>query len=278
MGFVNSVSIAQHIHRNVVRLSAQRCQPSIGGEGELRKDKCLPNSDHLYRTYLDNFVCLERVHASLAETIKGTVGTQVEQLREAYEASGLPRRPKKAVQRASVGETQGALLDGERGFAMAKPAKVVQYCKLGFELLQRGTSTLRELQVVCGGFAYLCMFRRALLCSLNAVFEHMKAFEGEAPVVRLALPYQVKVEIARFILLTPLAQMEFRAKVDGEVTCSDASSYGAGSVLPRGLVSLAMLHSTPAVGGTFRKNMTWFRRSVSGCSMELVHCAWRATC
>ena len=57
------------------------------------------------------------------------------------------------------------------------------------------------------------MFRRALLCSLNAVFEHMKAFESEAPVVRLALPYQVKVEIARFILLSPLAQMEFRAQV-----------------------------------------------------------------
>ena len=55
--------------------------------------------------------------------------------------------------------------------------------------------------------------------SLNAVFEHMKRFEGEAPVVRLGLPYQVKVEIARFILLTPLAQMEFRSPVDGEVTC-----------------------------------------------------------
>ena len=235
MGFVNSVSIAQHIHRNVVRLSAQHCQPVIGGECELRKDKGLSNSSLLFRTYLDNFDCLERVQASLAECIKGTVAGQVEQLREAYEALGLPRHPKKAVQRSSVGEMQGALFDGERGFAMAKPAKVVQYCRLGFELLQRGQSTLRELQVVCGGFVYLCMFRRALLCSLNAVFEHMRAFESEAPVVRLSLPYQVKVEIARFILLAPLAQMEFRAKVDGEVTCSDASSYGGGLCATKGL-------------------------------------------
>lgn len=45
---------------------------------------------------------------------------------------------------------QGALLDGEQGFAMAKPTKVVQYCQLGFELLMRGESTLKELQVVCG--------------------------------------------------------------------------------------------------------------------------------
>ena len=235
MGFINSVSIAQHVHRNVVRLGAQQCRPVIGGEGELRKDKGLPNSDNLYRTYLDNFDCLERVQADLADTIKGTVASQVESLREAYGALGLPRHPKKAVQRAGVGEMQGALLDGERGFAMAKPIKVIQYCKLGFELLRRGESTLRELQVVCGGFVYLCMFRRALLCSLNAVFEHMKAFESEAPVVRLALPYQVKVEIAQFILLSPLAQMEFRANVDGEVTCSDASSFGGGLCASKGL-------------------------------------------
>lgn len=99
MGFVNSVSIAQHIHRNVVRLSAQQSHPAIGGEGEICKDKGLPSSDHLYRTYLDNFDCLERVQVDLAETIKGTVASQVEQLREAYDKLGLPRHPKKAVQR-----------------------------------------------------------------------------------------------------------------------------------------------------------------------------------
>ena len=49
MGFINSVSIAQHVHRNVVRLSAQQCNPAIGGEGELGKDRGLPNSDNLFR-------------------------------------------------------------------------------------------------------------------------------------------------------------------------------------------------------------------------------------
>ena len=68
----------------------------------------------------------------------------------------------------------------------------------------------------------------------------MKRFEGEAPVVRLGLPYQVKVEIARFILLTPLAQMEFRSPVDGEVTCSDASTQGGGLCASKGLTSYGM--------------------------------------
>ena len=93
------------------------------------------------------------------------------------------------------------------------------------------------------------MFRRQLLGSLNAVCEHMKRFEGEAPVVRLGFPYQVKVEIARFILLTPLAQMEFRSPVDGEVTCSDASTLGGGLCASKGLTSYGMSAvSCPARG------------------------------
>lgn len=111
---------------------------------------------------------------------------------------------------------------------MPKPQKVVQYCKLCFELLSRGQSTLQELHVVCGGFVYVAMFRRAWLSSLDNVFQHMQAFEQETSVVRLPLPYLVKVEIARFILLTPLVQMDFHSEVDGEVTCSDASNVGGG--------------------------------------------------
>ena len=240
MGFLNSVSIAQHIHRNVVRWAAMAGSPPVGAEGELRKDRVMSSAAELYRVYLDNFDALERVDANLAGQIKGTVKPQVETLRDMYAEQGLPRHPKKAAERVTVGELQGALLDGEAGFAMPKPQKVIQYCKLGFELLVRGQSTLRELQVVCGGFVYLAMFRRQLLGCLNEVFEHMKRFEGEAPVVRLGLPYQVKMEIARFILLTPLAQMDFRSPVDGEVSCSDASTLGGGLCASKGLTSYGM--------------------------------------
>ena len=154
----------------------------------------MPSCSSMYRVYLDNFDTLERVDGALAESIKGTVSDQVANLRDSYEQHGLPRHPKKAVERTLKGEMQGALLDGELGFAMPKPGKVIQYCKLGWELIHQGQSTLKELQIVCGGFVYVAMFRRALLCSLNAVFEHMQKFDGEPPVVRLSLPYQVKVE------------------------------------------------------------------------------------
>ena len=232
MGFVNSVSIAQHVHRNVVKWASMA---GIGGEHEMRKDQPLSSGSRLYRIYLDNFDLLEKTESRLAGRIKGGVSDAVTQVRNMYDSMGLPRHPKKSVQRALQGEVQGAMLDGEVGFAIPKPEKVQVYCKLADELIRRGQSTLRELQVVCGGFIYICMFRRALLCCLNEVFLHMQRFEGEAPVVRLGLPWDVKVELSRFIALVPLAQMDFRVPIDGVVTCSDASKKGGGACSSIGL-------------------------------------------
>ena len=131
MGFLNSVSIAQHVHRNVVRWAAMSGKPPMGAEGELRKDRAMTSAADMYRVYLDNFDALERVDANLAGQIKGTVKPQVETARDMYVERGLPRHPKKAEERVTLGELQGALLDGEAGYAMPKPQKVIQYCKLG---------------------------------------------------------------------------------------------------------------------------------------------------
>ena len=248
MGFLNSVSIAQHVHRNVVKWAAMA---GIGGEHEMRKDKPLSSGSRLYRVYLDNFDLLERSERALADKIKGGVAEAVEQVRGMYESLGLPRHPKKSVQRAVRGEVQGALLDGEAGYAIPKPEKVQVYCKLADELIRRGQCTLRELQVVCGGFIYICMFRRALLCCLNEVFVHMQRFEGEAPVVRLALPWAVKVELSRFITLVPFGQMDFRAPIDGVVTCSDASTSGGGACSSLGLSDYGRAALNAEVRGDF---------------------------
>ena len=103
----------------------------MGAEGELRKDRAMTSAADMYRVYLDNFDALERVDANLAGQIKGTVKPQVETARDMYVERGLPRHPKKAEERVTLGELQGALLDGEAGYAMPKPQKVIQYCKLG---------------------------------------------------------------------------------------------------------------------------------------------------
>ena len=106
----------------------------IGGEHEMRKDRPLSSGSRLYRIYLDNFDLLEKTESRLACKIKGGVADAVAQVRDMYETMGLPRHPKKSVQRALQGEVQGAVLDGEAGFAVPKPEKAQVYCKLADEL------------------------------------------------------------------------------------------------------------------------------------------------
>ena len=249
MGFVNSVSIAQHVHRNIVRWSATSCDPPVGGEGELRKDKGLPSNSSLYRVYLDNFDLVERCDSATASQIKGTASAQVLQLRQDYQTMGLPRHHKKAVERQFKAEVQGALFNGQEGFAMAKPGKIWQYSLLGIELLKRGKATLKELQVVCGGFVYIAMFRRALLGALNSVWQFMQKLVDKPDKRPQSIPLAVKGELARFILLMPLAQMEFRAALCEQVTCSDASGLGGGICVSEGLTAYGVAAANSKVRG-----------------------------
>ena len=115
MGFLNSVSIAQHIHRKVARAALHNPVAKLGAHNEIRRDRPLPSSSVLYRVYLDNFDILERVDAELAGGIKGENSVFTMSLRQQYEQLGLPRHPKKAVQRQDEAEIQGAWFNGVKG-------------------------------------------------------------------------------------------------------------------------------------------------------------------
>ena len=117
MGYLNSVGIAQHIHRNVVRRSMTLTSPPLGGELELRRDKPFSHANDLVRIYLDNFDHLRKVDRRTALLLEGTPSELALSLRECYAEDGLPRHPKKAVQSKLGAEVQGAWVDGERGTA-----------------------------------------------------------------------------------------------------------------------------------------------------------------
>ena len=113
MGFLNSVSIAQHIQRRVARAALHNPLVGVGPQQEIRRDRPLPSSSVVYRIYLDNFDILERVDANLAGTIKGEALVFTLSLRHQYGLLGMPRHPKKAVQRQDGAEIQGAWFNGD---------------------------------------------------------------------------------------------------------------------------------------------------------------------
>ena len=125
----------------------------------------------------------------------------------------------------------------------------MKYIGLTWELLRRNFCTQRELQVIVGGLVYISMFRRALLSSLNAVWRLIEDLSHEPPVVRRVLPREVQCELARFVALIPLAQMDFRLVMKNQVTASDASSTGGGISVSLGLTSFGVQASQALVRG-----------------------------
>ena len=249
MGFINSVAIAQHIHRNVVRRCMGSLERPIGGECELRRDRVFSSSPHLFRIYLDNFDEMKKVDRTLAGLLVGTPSEEVLQLREVYSELGLPRHPKKAAEQRLCAEVQGAWVDGEKGEVCAKPPKVAKYVALCLQLLLRGSASQKELQVVGGGLVYVAMFNRPLLSGLNQIWRMIVDLDGKPVGLRVPLRLEVIHELSRFLCLLPLAFINLRSPADPLVTASDASTTGGGVCVSRGLTPFGAAAASSHVRG-----------------------------
>ena len=248
MGFLNSVSLAQHVHRNLVRASKlPKFGPAAMPEREIRKDRPLPVADTSWRVYLDNFDLLEKVRDDKGSDLVGSTAPGVLALREVYEHWDVPRNAKKGVARSLKAEVQGAQVDGALGVAYPRDPKLFKYIQAALKLLDEKRVSQRQMQVVCGGLVYISMFRRALLGSLNQVWKFIESF-GEGHRL-LPIPPECRLEIGRFVSLVPLARLDFRLQVEGQVTCSDASTTGGGACASAGLSPFGSLACEGAIRG-----------------------------
>ena len=235
MGFLNSVGIAQHVHRNVVTRCMGSLSPRWGPERELRRDRPLSHLPELFRVYLDNFDELRKADRKTYELIKGLPSATVAHLREAYAEAGLPTHPKKTVQQMDRAEVQGAWIDGNEGTMCAKPSKIVRYVRLALEVVANGKASQKELQIVGGGLVYVAMFKRPLLGALNHLWKGIVSLEGLPRGRRYPISKEIVLELVRFVGLVPLAFSNFRLKFDEMVSVSDASNTGGGFCVSRGL-------------------------------------------
>eukprot|EP00438_Fugacium_kawagutii_P028520 Skav226749 [mRNA] locus=scaffold3942:27571:31074:- [translate_table: standard] len=224
MGYLNSVSLAQHVHR--VMVGKTQNLANLPHE-ELRKDRPMTNAASAWRVYLDNYDLLEKVEATQMVSAQGSLAPGVLALREQYERWNIPRNNKKSVVRSSLTEMQGATVNGTLGVAYPREVKLSRYFALAFDLAGRPSGTQKQWQVACGGLVYFTMFRRPLLGGLNRVWAHIESFEQNRKRVQ-ATPMDCKAEILRLLGLLPLARMNFRWDMHPMVTCSDASTLGGG--------------------------------------------------
>eukprot|EP00438_Fugacium_kawagutii_P031430 Skav205780 [mRNA] locus=scaffold1714:813079:816645:- [translate_table: standard] len=241
MGFLNSVSIAQHVHRNMVlwgsakagALGEQPNDPSC----ELRKDMAFSVGNPSWRVYLDNYDLLEKVTATQMVEVQGGEAPGVLALKGEYTVWNMPRNEKKSVTRATRADVQGACVDGVTGIAFPREVKLAKYLGLGFLLGQLKTATQKHWQIVCGGLVYCAMFRRPLLSGLNRVWTHVESYNSSGTRF-LPHPDECQLELARSLGLLPLARLDFRLDMHSMVSCSDASSTGGGVCASVGLTPL----------------------------------------
>ena len=146
MGFKNSVSIAQNIHRNLIQWAGLRGGMLGDSSSELRKDRPFSFANPLVRVYLDNYDQLCKVDGKTAALVRGAPTVETLSLRAKYESWGIPNHPKKSVVRQPVAEVQGAILDGVEGIAFPKKDKVLKYTHLAYLLLRQGRASLKQIQ------------------------------------------------------------------------------------------------------------------------------------
>lgn len=164
MGFLNSVSLAQHVHRNLVLWGSQNFEtdqpPPNDPSCELRKDMAFSVGNPCWRVYLDNYDLLEKITATQMVELSGNEAPGVLALKGEYAVWRVPRNAKKSVTRSTRAEVQGACVDGKLGLAFPREAKMAKYLGLGFLLGGLSTAIQKHWQIVCGGLVYCSMFRR----------------------------------------------------------------------------------------------------------------------
>ena len=236
MGYLNSVGVAQHLHRNLIS-RAQGGPTRCVGSAEVRKDRPASLANPLWRVYLDNFDLLEKENPEAASIINGSTPPDLEPILEEYFRWGVPLNSKKSVRRATFAEIQGAEIDGCAGTARPKRDKLQKYVSATLSLLRVGKATQKQMQVICGGLVYFAMFRRPLMSCLNYVWKFIHSFDLSSEKV-LRIPTGVMSELLVFLGLLPLVHMDFRTSVSSVVTASDASNLGGGICASSGITSL----------------------------------------
>ncbi|CAE7349712.1 unnamed protein product [Symbiodinium sp. CCMP2592] len=247
MGFISSVGVAQHIHRNFLR-KVQGDPKALMPYAEIRRDRSLSLSNPRWRVYLDNLDLLHNVNPDLVGILEGEVSDHMASLITCYNQAGIPLNDKKSVKQKTFAEIQGAEIDGSLGVSRPKGEKLGKYASAAISLLRKKKCSRKEIQVVCGGLVYFCMFRRPLMSCLNYVWRFIQSFDDPGPLQR-ELPSAVVSELSMFLCLLPLAHQDFRSPISRYVTASDASMDGGGLCVSDGLTPYGLKVSSGAFRG-----------------------------
>ncbi|CAE7765025.1 unnamed protein product [Symbiodinium sp. CCMP2592] len=255
MGWINAVSLFQHLHRQA-GLAREPWGAGLDPAMEWRRDKPVPkgavgSSGAWFQYYLDDFDCPEKVPRHKWEAMANTISPTHARQRLSYNRIGIGIAEKKAHIREPCVVRMGAEVDGVNGFLSAPRDKMLETGWLALFVIAKPSVSPRMMMVVLGRLTRCFEFRRPLMSLINKCWPKSMWCRGRR------LPTAHIHELVCAVSLLGLALVDMRTPVSGLVTCSDASTSGGGMCASSGLTSegvdlLEQLDQTPHDGERFR--------------------------
>ena len=236
MGWVSATGIMQHLALRLCLLS-RRALPVAEALPEASRQAVAAVSRELRVSdwadaFVDDHGQGEIVELDEAVTLEGVPSQYQLALRHVFAEWGVARSTKKAIQRSFVMLTRGARLDGREGRATPSTDKLIKFIGVTWMLLGDAYITWQDVAAVGGLAVFLYQFRR---CAFVAV-EFLRGVMYNLVERRERWPC-VATDLLVTVFLLPLLVIDFRFKVSGLVSCSDASEDGAGVCAARGLTA-----------------------------------------
>ena len=222
MGWHSAVALVQEAVRTLVFERAK-----IPRQYSIEKHARLPEEKIYTIVYLDNF---DEIHVVKSLDIDlqqegEEISPHHKQFIAACDEAGLPRNLGKQLIHAFAGGLQGGELDGHRGVLKLAGDKLRCYIELSLALLSRHRWSEFYLRHWTGKTAFLATFKRSMFSGIANVFDSIERAR-KGPVNPTA---EVIDEIMCMLLQSPLAQVNLKAKISPEISCTDASPTGGGS-------------------------------------------------
>ena len=220
MGWKSAVGITQAISRKVL------LEAGLPQTCEVRKDRAVP-ADMVntarqggprgwWQVYLDNFITVEVQD----EANNGLGKLWYDKSQRAWDTVGILCAADKNVEDATHAFELGAEIDGQFGRLSGGGLRLLKVCRASLALLCQGFSQ-RDLQVLCGRWAFLLQFRRPAFACLNEAWRFMYSARPSA-----RLRKETGKELFFLVSLAPLIGCNLQRPVHGMITCSDASERG----------------------------------------------------
>lgn len=194
-----------------------------------------------WNLYVDDLSIMEIVTEdwmAKQEDSGSSVSSFQSDMEEAYQKLGVPYSADKAECRRVKCEKLGAYIDGDLGVIGISSSRALDFITLCLFVMSQERVPTKWSQIVMGKYVHIVQFRRPLFTLPKLSWDRISRFHGGGPLTAGELD-----EWMTLCMTLPLAYTNLRAKVSGQVTCSDASPSGGGLCFSTGLTPLGRLGS-----------------------------------